>query len=91
MTKHQVELEDARDMMLLAAAVFERWDGRLAEVAELLPNPHFAPETDDPVNLAAAWQASIQATLSDELEPAIGSLRRAASWREGTTPWQTAG
>lgn len=87
MTKTLIELEDARDMMLLAAAVFERWDGRLATVADSLPDPQYAPDTDDPRNLAAAWQSTLHTTLEDELEPAIGSLRRAASWRDDPGTW----
>lgn len=81
-TVRWLELEDARDMLLLAAAVLERWDRRLQRVADHLPDPRFVDETDEPDNLSAAWQGMLTTLLDDELRPAIAALRRAATWQD---------
>ncbi len=82
------ELEDARDMMLTGVAVLSRWEQRLQEVAQGLPDPQFDPETDDPLNLSAAIQGLLEALLYDEVRPAIELLRRAATWVDDPATWK---
>lgn len=82
------ELESARDMLLIAAEVFSRWERRLQDVVERLPNPRFASGSDDPLNLPAAVQGLLEGVLSDEIGQTVDTLRRAASWLDEPTAWQ---
>ena len=82
------ELEDARDMMLMAAAVFSRWSQRLQDTSEALPDPLYADETAEPLNLSAAVQSLIEALLFDEIRPAVELLRQAAAWIDDPATWK---
>ncbi len=84
----QSELEDARDMMLTAVAVLSRWERRLRELAQGLPDPQYDPETGDALNRSAAVQGLLEAMLYDEIQPAIELLRRAAAWVDEPTAWK---
>lgn len=86
-TRHWMALEDARDMMKVAAAVMKRWEDRLRLLSQHLPEPRFAEGTDAPLNLSGAWQGALNTTLDDELRPAIRSLDRAASWTDDPNSW----
>ncbi|MCG8459684.1 MAG: hypothetical protein MI919_25670 [Holophagales bacterium] len=82
------EKEDTRDLMLLSAAILDRWASRLERAAGRLPSPSFDTETDEPLNLSAAWQGALETILHDELRPAVASLRRAATWTDDSTSWK---
>lgn len=75
-----LDFETARDLLLLAAAVFSRWEVRLQEVAECLPEPAYAASTDDPLNLPAAVQGLLEGVLADEISHTVAALREAAAW-----------
>ena len=81
------ELEDARDILLMAVAVFNRWDRRLQSVAESLPEPRYADGSAEPLNLSAAVQSLLEALLFDEIRPAVELLRRAAAWIDDPATW----
>ena len=82
------ELEDARNLMLVAAAVFERWEQRLLDVVQELPDPQFELGTDDPMNLPAAIQGLLEGVLHDEIQQIMLTLRRAAAWEQDPATWQ---
>lgn len=84
----RAQLEDARDLMLMAAAVLVRWDRRLQKLVDSLPDPEFAEETGDPLNLSAAICGLLEALLYDEIRPAVELLGRAAAWIEDPSTWQ---
>ena len=86
-TERWMAIEDARDLSQLAAAVFARWETRLSKLAAQLPEPRYTEDTDEPMNLSAAWQGALTTLLEDEIRPTIVALRRAATWTDESTAW----
>ena len=83
------DVETTRDLLLLAAEVFARWGIRLQEVAERLPEPAYAPSTDDPLNLPAAVQGLVEGVLTDEIDHTVETLREAAAWLDDPSSWES--
>jgi hypothetical protein len=86
--KEQRKAETVRERLLRIATEMESLQSELEESVSALTNPKFAPETDDPLNLEAAWQGTVQAILEDELRPACAALRRAAAWTDDSASWR---
>lgn len=75
-----MDLEAARDVMLIAASVFERWRARLEFLAARLPDPRFDAESDEPVNLSASIKRLLEGLLCDGIQESTKALRSAAGW-----------
>jgi hypothetical protein len=82
------ELEGTRSQLLEAASTIEQLQRALEAAMEGLPGPLFDPETDDPLNLTAAWQGTVGAVVNDELRLATASLRQAAAWTDDSASWR---
>ncbi|MEO1365630.1 MAG: hypothetical protein AAFX50_00545 [Acidobacteriota bacterium] len=52
-----------------------------------LPPGEFAPDTDEPLDLSAAWRGLIESTANDEIASAIESLEHASRLTSDPATW----
>ena len=79
--------EEIRQRLRAAALAFDQWRQRLEELSRSLPEGEYAEGTDEPLDLAAAWRGLIEATLQDEVLPAIESLEHAGRMSHDPATW----
>ena len=79
--------EEIRQRLRAAALAFDQWRQRLEELSRSLPEGEYAEGTDEPLDLPAAWRGMIEATVQDELGPAIDCLEHASRITSDPATW----
>ncbi|MEM1177324.1 MAG: hypothetical protein AAGM22_03195 [Acidobacteriota bacterium] len=80
-------LEEVRTLLGSAKLRLEQGRHELERALASLPAGEFAPGTDEPLDLPAAWRGLIESTLHDELSLAIEALERAARLTADPASW----
>ncbi|MEM8995815.1 MAG: hypothetical protein AAGF23_13595 [Acidobacteriota bacterium] len=73
--------------MRSAIARLEQGRVELERALSKLPPGEFAPDTDEPLDLSAAWRGLIDSTVNDEIASALDTLERASRLTSDPATW----
>ena len=79
--------EGVRETLRSAVAGLNRQRRLLEDLVRRLPAGAYAEGTDEPLDLPAAWRGLIEATVQDELGPAIDCLEHASRITSDPATW----
>ncbi|MEO1083623.1 MAG: hypothetical protein AAFY88_05225 [Acidobacteriota bacterium] len=79
--------DEVRSLLRAAIGRLEQGRVELERALSRLPPGEFAPDTDEPLDLPAAWRGLIDSTVHDEIASAIESLERASRLTSDPATW----
>ena len=80
-------VEGVRETLRSAVAGLDRQRRLLEDLVQRLPPGAYAEGTDEPLDLPAAWRGLIEATVQDEIGPAIDCLEHASRITSDPATW----